>query len=57
MVKKVTVGNVEVSVVLDAAPPPFNPSQFYPDITEESWEPYKKDHLDADGKFQTNFCT
>jgi len=57
MVDKVTIGNVEISVVLDAAPPPFDPSQFYPDITAESWSPYKKDHLDADGKFQTNFCT
>ena len=58
MVDNITVGNVSVAVVLDAAPPPFEPNQFYPDIPLEAWEPYTEDdHLDENGKFRTNFCT
>ena len=57
MVDKITVGNVSVAVVLDAAPPPFEPNQFYPDVPLQAWEPYKEDHLDENGKFRTNFCT
>ena len=56
MVEKVTVGNVEISVIMDVAPPPFEPDRFFPDVPLESWEPYKKDHLDENGKFRTNFC-
>ena len=54
MVDKITVGNVSVAVVLDAAPPPFEPNQFYPDVPLQAWEPYKEDHLDENGKFRTN---
>lgn len=57
MVESVTVGNVRITAVADVTPPPFDPNRFFPDVSLEKWEPYKKDHLDANGKFQTNFCT
>ncbi len=52
----VTVGNVEIQVFADAAPPPREPHDFFPDVPPEKWEPYRKECLDAQGKFRTNFC-
>jgi glyoxylase-like metal-dependent hydrolase (beta-lactamase superfamily II) len=56
MSESVTVGNVTIDVVLDMAAPPFDPNQFFPDVPLESWDAYRADHLDEDGKFRTNFC-
>ena len=57
MVEKINVGNVSISVVFDAAPPPREPDQFFPDVPLEAWEPYKKEHLEENGEFRTEFCS
>lgn len=56
MVDRVRIGNVEMIVVADVVPPPFERSQFFPDIPAEAWAPYAREHLNPDGTFQTNFC-
>ena len=56
MAENFTIGNVTIGVIVDLAPPSFDPASFFPDVSPENWEPYNQDHLDADGKFQTNFC-
>ena len=56
MADRVRIGNVDIRVYVDWAPPPFDPAGFFPDIPLSAWEPYKKDHLDPGGKFRTNFC-
>lgn len=56
MATKATVGNVEIQVFVDATPPPRDPVQLFPDVPLEKWAPYKKEHLDADGKFRTDMC-
>ncbi len=55
MADKVTIGNVEITVFVDAAPPPFDTTRFFPDVPPEAWAPYKQ-WLDQNGKFRTNFC-
>ena len=56
MADRATIGNVEVQVFVDATPPAFEPNQFFPEVPLEAWEPHRKECLDADGKFRTNFC-
>lgn len=55
MADKATIGNVQVRVFLDAAPPPFETTRFFPDVSPEGWAPYRQ-WLDENGKFRTNFC-
>ncbi len=46
-----TVGNVEVGGVLDMVPPPRDASDFFPDVAEEQWAPYRDEVL-VEGKIQ-----
>ncbi len=46
-----SVGNVKIGAVLDMVPPPRAASDFFPDVTEEDWAPYRDDAL-VDGKIQ-----
>ncbi len=55
MAERAKVGKVEILAFVDVAPPPFKPNQFYPDVPLSAWEPYKKEHLDENGNFRTNF--
>ena len=55
MSDRATVGNVEILAFVDATPPPFETTQFFPGVSQEQWVPYKKDYLTPEGKFQTNF--
>ncbi len=55
MSDRATVGNVEILAFVDVTPPPFETTQFFPDVSQEQWAPYKKDYLTPEGKFQTNF--
>ena len=55
MADRATVGNVEIQAFVDFSPPPFEPNHFFPEVPLEAWGPHKE-HLNADGRFQTNFC-
>lgn len=55
MVETVSVGSLQVAVLLDVTPPPFEVTRFFPDVPPEAWKPQAK-HLTPDGKFPTNFC-
>ncbi|MBI4307438.1 MAG: MBL fold metallo-hydrolase [Chloroflexi bacterium] len=55
MADRATIGNVQIAVFVDVAPPPFETSRFFPDAAPDSWASYKQ-WLDQDGKFRTNFC-
>ena len=48
MADQVTIGNVEVLAFLDMIPPPYNPTEFFPQVPLDAWEPYKSDHLEND---------
>ena len=41
MAEKVTIGNVEVTAVLDMVPPPREPSAMFPDVPASAWEAYQ----------------
>ncbi len=41
MAEKATIGNVEVTAVLDMVPPPREPSAMFPDVPESAWEAYQ----------------
>ncbi|MEE8443683.1 MAG: MBL fold metallo-hydrolase [Dehalococcoidia bacterium] len=56
MAETITIGNVTIDVILDLTPPPREPEAFFPEVPIEEWEPYKREHLDANGKFQLNYC-
>ena len=51
MVKRFTVGNVTVGAVLDMIPPPRDAIDFFPEVTEKQWAPYRDDVL-VDGQVQ-----
>jgi len=55
MAERLTVGNVTIDVIIDLVPPPREPEDFFQEIPIEKWEPYKRDHLDENGKFQMNY--
>ena len=54
MADSVSVGNVEILGLLDLLPPVVDPVEFFPQSTQEAWEPYQRDHLDC-GHFQLYF--
>ena len=41
MAEKATIGNVEVTAVLDMVPPPREPSAMFPDVPASAWEAYQ----------------
>lgn len=55
MADRATIGNVQVAVLLDLAPPPFELTYFFPDIPLETWAPYRR-LLHKSGRFVTNAC-
>ncbi len=46
MPDQITVGNVQILGLIDMVPPPYDPAEFFPEVPEEAWEPYKADHLE-----------
>ena len=41
MADKITVGNVEITAVMDMVPPPRPPEQMFPEVSQEDWGPYE----------------
>ena len=50
MAEKATIGNVEVTAVIDMVPPPREPSAMFPDVPADAWAAYQ-DTLE-DGQLQ-----
>jgi glyoxylase-like metal-dependent hydrolase (beta-lactamase superfamily II) len=46
MVDRIKVGNVEIVAVLDMIPPPREPHDFFPDVPDEAWNPYRDEVLE-----------
>ena len=46
MTDRVSIGNVEALAFIDMVPPPYAPTEFFPHVPLEAWEPYKSDHLE-----------
>ena len=46
MQEKLKIGNVEIIFLMDMIPPPRPPGQFFPDVDQALWEPYKEEVLD-----------
>ena len=46
MTDRVSIGNVEALAFIDMVPPPYDPTEFFPHVPLEAWEPYKSDHLE-----------
>ena len=55
MTDQVKIGNVTVTAMADFTPPAFPTAQFFPDVPEDAWRPYRR-WLNPQGQFQTNFC-
>ena len=54
MPDRITVGNVDILAFLDMVPPPYEPTNFFPDVPLSAWDPYSADHLE-DGQLQLYF--
>ncbi|HIN06119.1 MAG TPA: MBL fold metallo-hydrolase [Dehalococcoidia bacterium] len=50
MADKITVGNVEITAVMDMVPPPRPPEQMFPEVSREDWGPY--DDILENGQIQ-----
>ncbi|MDC0035761.1 MBL fold metallo-hydrolase [Chloroflexi bacterium] len=46
MQEKLKVGDVEIISLMDMIPPPRPPDEFFPDVDQALWEPYKEEVLD-----------
>ncbi|MCH8235442.1 MAG: hypothetical protein IIC29_04870, partial [Chloroflexi bacterium] len=55
MTTSATIGNLQVTVLVDATPPPREVSMIYPDVPADDWGPYKDFALE-NGMWQTQFC-
>ena len=56
MQERVSIGNIEVLAVLDMYPPGRATSFFFPDVPEESWDPYRDEQLSAEGEIVLPYC-
>ena len=54
MATNATIGDVRITALVDVAPPPFAPQDFFPDVPLSAWHAHDG-ALDSDGKFRTNF--
>ena len=46
MSDQISIGDVEVLSFIDMVPPPYNPEEFFPDVSRSQWGPYEADHLE-----------
>jgi glyoxylase-like metal-dependent hydrolase (beta-lactamase superfamily II) len=51
MAEPITIGAVEVLAFMDTVPPPSQPTEFFPQVPLDAWEPYRSDHLE-NGRLQ-----
>ncbi|GIT19557.1 MAG: hypothetical protein CM1200mP39_23630 [Dehalococcoidia bacterium] len=55
MTQSQTIGNYEITTVIDTLPGPRDPGQVFQSIPAEAWDPYRSFALDADGMWVTEF--
>ena len=56
MQKRISIGDVEVLAVVDMYSAPVATNFFFPDVPDESWEPYRKEQLTPTGEIVVPFC-
>jgi glyoxylase-like metal-dependent hydrolase (beta-lactamase superfamily II) len=56
MSTSVTIGNMQVTALVDLVPPPRDVSVIWPDVAAEAWGPYQDSAL-VDGLWQTQYCS
>ena len=49
------IGRIEIVAICDFIPPPAPPTEPFPDIPLEAWEPYKESSLTPDGLYPRNY--
>jgi glyoxylase-like metal-dependent hydrolase (beta-lactamase superfamily II) len=55
MATSATIGNLQVTALVDLTPPPRDVSSIYPDVPADDWGPYQDFALE-NGMWQTQFC-
>ena len=55
MATSATIGNLQVTALVDLTPPPRDVSAIYPDVPADEWGPYQDFALE-NGMWQTQFC-
>ena len=56
MQERISIGNVEILAVVDMYSAPVTTNFFFPDVPEESWEPYQNEQLTTTGEIVVPFC-
>lgn len=49
------IGHIEIVAICDFIPPPASPTEPFPDVPIEAWEPYKESSLTTDGLYPRNY--
>lgn len=57
MATTVTIGDLEVTAVVDHTPPPRDVGMIFADVPAEAWGPHRDYALDANGMWQTQYCS
>ena len=56
MATSATIGNLQITALVDLTPPPRDVSAIYPDVPAGDWGPYQDFALE-NGMWQTQFCS
>ncbi|MDA1258484.1 MAG: MBL fold metallo-hydrolase [Chloroflexi bacterium] len=56
MTTSVTIGNLQVTALVDLTPPPRDVSMIFPDVPAADWEPHQALALE-NGMWQTQYCS
>jgi len=49
------IGRIEIIAICDFIPPPAPPTEPFPDVPIEAWEPYRESSLTEDGLYPRNY--
>ncbi len=56
MQEGISIGNVEILSVVDMYSAPQVPSEFFPDVSEDEWGPYRAEQLTPEGAIILPYC-
>ena len=56
MQERLSVGNVEILAVVDMYSAPQVANQFFPDVPEDAWKPYRAEQLSPEGEIILPYC-
>ncbi|MDA1280112.1 MAG: MBL fold metallo-hydrolase [Chloroflexi bacterium] len=57
MTTSLTIGDYEVTAVLDSPGPPRDPSTVFPTVPAKDWDPYRSFALDSEGMWLPDWCS